>query len=102
MAASFRSKAEVLALAGCDFLTISPGLLEELSQSKEVVERRLDADWSSQKRIEKAQYNEKEFRFAINEDPCATVKLAEGIRIFNRDIAKLESALRDLLPSSSA
>lgn len=92
MGASFRSAAQVLALAGCDKLTISPALLEELSQSKASVTEQLTgtADGS-----EASIVTEADFRWQLNEDAMATEKLAEGIRLFSRDIEALESLLSE-------
>src|SRR5690606_11213253 len=78
MGASFRSTGQVLALAGCDLLTISPELLGELAASDRRVERRLDPDAAKAKAIERERFDEKAFRWAVNEDAMATDKLAEG------------------------
>ena len=91
MGASFRSAGQVLALAGCDLLTISPELLEQLRASQQPVERRLDAARSREEPIERVRYDEKHFRWALNEDAMATEKLAEGIRQFAADVLKLEA-----------
>lgn len=90
MGASFRSAAQVLALAGCDKLTISPALLEELSHSKEPVTEQLTG---SPDGSEANTVTEADFRWQLNEDAMATEKLAEGIRLFSRDIEALESLL---------
>src|SRR5881296_3198538 len=84
MGASFRNKGEILELAGCDLLTISPQLLGELKNSTEPVERKIDFG-IPQGKIEKLQLDEKRFRWLLNENAMATEKLAEGIRIFNAD-----------------
>lgn len=76
MGASFRNKGEILALAGCDYLTISPKLLQELADSTDPVERKLDPQKAQELDIPKVSYDEKSFRWALNEDPCATFKLA--------------------------
>lgn len=76
MGASFRNKGEILALAGCDYLTISPKLLQELADCNDPVEKKLDPEESKEEDIPKVSFDEKEFRWALNEDPCATVKLA--------------------------
>ncbi|HLS54968.1 MAG TPA: transaldolase [Zeimonas sp.] len=91
MGASFRSAGQVLALAGCDLLTISPELLEQLRASEQPVERRLDAAHSREEPIERVRFDEKHFRWALNEDAMATEKLAEGIRQFAADVLKLEA-----------
>lgn len=89
MAASFRNVDEILALSGCDLLTINPKLLSELAQTDGVVEDNI------MKRTEdfaqKQTFNESLFRLALNEDAMATEKLAEGIRLFCRDIRELEN-----------
>lgn len=94
MGASFRNMGEILALAGCDRLTISPALLGELAASEGDLERRLspsDAETSPPEPLDEA-----EFRWALNEDAMATEKLAEGIRRFTADQRKLESLLGEL------
>jgi transaldolase len=90
MGASFRNVGEILELAGCDLLTISPKLLEELSKSSEPVVQKLSAEKAKQLNLEKVSFDEKSFRFAFNEDPMAVEKTAEGIRKFSADIVKLE------------
>ena len=89
MGASFRNKGEILALAGCDRLTISPDLMDELDASQDPVPRRLAYDGPVQPRPEPM--TETEFRWALNEDAMATEKLAEGIRLFAVDVLKLEA-----------
>lgn len=96
MGASFRSTGQVLALAGSDLLTISPELLGELAASNRGVERRLDPDDSRGRTIGRVQYDEKAFRWAVNEDAMATDKLAEGIRVFAADVVKLEQLAHKL------
>jgi len=93
MGASFRNTGEVLALAGCDRLTISPGLLQQLTSSTEEVIQKLDADSCKDEDIEKITMDEKKFRWMMNEDPMATEKLAEGIRNFSKDIVSLEEII---------
>ncbi len=97
MGASFRNKGEILALAGCDLLTISPGLLGELQASTDPVEQRLSAAESAKADLEKVSFDEKSFRFALNEDAMATEKTAQGIRAFSADIVKLEKLVEGLL-----
>jgi transaldolase len=92
MGASFRSKEQVLALAGCDYLTVSPNLLEELASSNIEVPRILDP--AKPHPIEKISHDEKTFRWLMNEDEMATVKLSEGIRRFAADLVKLESEIK--------
>lgn len=93
MGASFRNTGEILELAGCDLLTISPNLLQELAESDANVERKLDASAAASADIARATYDEKSFRFALNEDAMATEKTAEGIRNFAADIVKLEKLI---------
>ncbi|MDD5366074.1 MAG: transaldolase [Gallionellaceae bacterium] len=95
MGASFRNKGEILALAGCDRLTISPALMDELSASDEPVPRRLAYDGPVLARP--AAMTEAAFRWALNEDAMATEKLAEGIRSFTADQIKLEKTLAERL-----
>jgi transaldolase len=90
MGASFRNKGEILELAGCDLLTISPPLLGELKSSNEAVERKLDPEAAKQSNIERLQLDEKKFRWLLNENAMATEKTSEGIRLFNADAVKLE------------
>ncbi|HVZ66179.1 MAG TPA: transaldolase [Lacunisphaera sp.] len=94
MGASFRNKGEILELAGCDLLTISPPLLHELQASKEPVERKLDPARAKATPVERVTFDEKGFRYAFNEDPMAVDKTAEGIRLFAADIVKLEQLIQ--------
>ena len=93
MGASFRNTGQILALAGCDLLTISPELLEQLSQSDQRVLRKLDVQAAQSLHIERVRFDEKHFRFELNEDAMATEKLAEGIRAFVADAHKLEQLI---------
>lgn len=93
MGASFRNKGQILALAGCDLLTISPELLAELKASNEPVERKLSVDHAKSQKLEKVVFDEKTFRYQLNEDAMATEKLAEGIRKFAADIKILEDLI---------
>jgi transaldolase len=97
MGASFRNKGEILELAGCDLLTISPQLLGELKASSDLVQRKLEPSTARQSKIEKLELDEKRFRWLSNEDAMATEKLAEGIRLFNADALKLGQYVRSLL-----
>jgi transaldolase len=90
MGASFRNAGQIEALAGCDRLTISPELLNQLSQEEGTLERKLEPGRPSEPRIS---MDERSFRWGLNEDPMATEKLAEGIRQFARDQEKLEALL---------
>jgi len=95
MGASFRSVGQILALAGCDLLTISPDLLEQLRASGEEVAQVLSPDAARSAALEKAHFNESDFRFSVNDDAMATEKLAEGIRSFNADGRKLETLVAE-------
>ncbi len=97
MGASFRNKGEILALAGCDFLTISPGLLAELQASTEPLTPRLSVAEAVASSHQKISLNESAFRFALNEDAMATEKTAHGIRAFSADIVKLENLIVTML-----
>jgi len=90
MGASFRNTGQILELAGCDALTISPDLMQELSESDEPVERRLDPAKAKNAKVEKLELNEKKFRYLLNDNAMASDKTAEGIRKFAADIVKLE------------
>jgi transaldolase len=90
MGASFRNTGQILELAGCDCLTISPELMKELSGSTEPVERKLTSEKAKAAKVEKLELDEKKFRWLLNEDAMATEKLAEGIRKFAADVVKLE------------
>ncbi len=94
MGASFRNKGEILELAGCDLLTISPALMAELAGSNEPVARKLDPHAPPDAKIERVSFDEKGFRWALNEDQMATEKLSDGIRVFAADVLKLEELIR--------
>jgi transaldolase len=96
MGASFRNVGQILALAGCDLLTISPELLAALQASEAPVVRALDAQAAKAAPIHAVTYNEASFRHALNEDAMATEKLAEGIRAFAADAAKLDQLIHAL------
>src|SRR6516162_4798899 len=97
MGASFRNTSQIVELAGCDLLTISPNLLEELSNSTEPVERKLSVEAAKKSDAEPVTFDEKKFRFELNEDPMAVEKTAEGIRKFSADIVKLEKLISSKL-----
>jgi transaldolase len=97
MGASFRNKGEILELAGCDALTISPQLLGELKSCTEPAERKLSPATTRQSNIERFEIDVKKFRWLFNENAMATEKLAEGIRIFNADAVKLKQHLATML-----
>jgi transaldolase len=90
MGASFRNTSQIIELAGCDLLTISPDLLAKLAESTEPVVCKLDAAAAANQNIQPLALDEKAFRFLLNEDAMATEKTAEGIRKFAADIVKLE------------
>lgn len=92
MGASFRNADEVLALAGCDRLTIGPAILDQLAAKEGSVERLLFADRDTIKETPTAM-TEAQFRWEMNQDPMATEKLAEGIRNFAVDQGKLETMI---------
>jgi len=92
MGASFRNSDQVRQLAGCDRLTISPGLMQELADSDQVLDRVLDAGTATSNDA-KTQLTEGAFRWGHNEDAMATEKLAQGIRLFSVDQVKLEKVL---------
>ena len=93
MGASFRNTREILALAGCDLLTIAPSLLRELAEQKGEVKRVLSPEAAAEMDLPLIATDENSFRFAMNEDSMATEKTAEGIRRFAADIRKLEDML---------
>jgi len=97
MGASFRNIDEILELAGCDLLTISPKLLKELQESEGAVPQKLDASQAKSLDLKKIEVDEKVFRWMLNEDQMATEKLSEGIRKFAADTRKLEKKLYELL-----
>ena len=97
MGASFRNKGEILALAGCDLLTISPGLLGELQACDEPIAARLTPAEAAASTQEKISLNESDFRFMFNEDAMATENTAHGIRAFSADIVKLEKLVEELI-----
>jgi transaldolase len=93
MGASFRNVGQILELAGCDLLTISPDLLQKLADSDAPVERKLSSDSGKNASIGKIAMDEATFRFMLNEDAMATEKTAEGIRAFVADTGKLKQII---------
>jgi transaldolase len=89
MGASFRKTTQILDLAGCDLLTISPELLAELRETPGEVPRRLDPEAARAAAVDRMTLDEERFRWELNEDAMATEKLAEGIRRFHADGDKL-------------
>ncbi|MGU7771674.1 transaldolase [Burkholderia sp. MR1-5-21] len=96
MGASFRTVSQILELAGCDLLTISPDLLQKLRDSTDTVERKLTPDMASHEILERVAVDEPAFRYQLNDDAMATEKLAEGIRAFAADAIKLEKLVDEL------
>ena len=90
MGASFRNTGQILELAGCDCLTISPELMEELAKSNQFVERKLTPEKARSANIEKLLLDEKKFRWRLNDNAMAYEKTGEGIRKFAADVVKLE------------
>jgi transaldolase len=90
MGASFRNTGQIRELAGCDCLTISPELMEELAKSTDPVERKLTPEKAKAAKVEKLDLDEKKFRWMLNENAMAYEKTGEGIRKFAADIVKLE------------
>ena len=97
MGASFRNKGEILALAGCDLLTISPALLAELQACDEPLAAQLTPAEAALSECPRVHLDEKAFRYALNEDAMATEKTAQGIRSFAADIVKLEALVGSML-----
>jgi len=96
MGASFRKAGQIVALAGCDLLTIAPDLLDKLSQAEGEIPRRLSPEEAKKQNIARIDLDEKSFRWMHNEDAMATDKLAEGIRRFDADARKLEKLITSL------
>ena len=94
MGASFRNAGQIVALAGCDLLTISPELLAQLASAEAPLARALDAKAAQSLDLQAVSYDEAGFRLALNEDAMATEKLAEGIRAFCADAVKLEQLVQ--------
>ena len=97
MGASFRNIGEILELAGCDLLTISPDLLEKLQGMDEAVERKLEPEAAKCAQVERLDVSEKSFRWLLNEDAMATEKLAQGIRVFGQDMVKVRRIVAERL-----
>ena len=94
MGASFRNVGQILALAGCDLLTISPDLLAQLQSQTDPVPLALDAKAAKQTQMDDVHFDEVSFRYALNHDAMAHDKLAEGIRAFAADAIKLEHLMQ--------
>jgi len=97
MGASFRNTGEILALAGCDRLTISPQLMDELANSNDCVEQKLSVQSNNETASTEAPLTEEQWRWQMNDDAMATEKLSEGIRNFAIDQVKLEKQLTQML-----
>jgi transaldolase len=102
MGASFRKTGQILALAGCDLLTIAPDLLEKLEAAQGEVGKKLSPAEAAGDRIEKIQLDEKSYRWMHNEDQMAVEKLSDGIRRFDADARKLEQFTASLAKSERA
>jgi transaldolase len=94
MGASFRNAGQIEALSGCDFLTISPGLLEQLQNDNNDLPQHLNANDAKNMNLEKIDVSESAFRWHMNNNAMATEKLSEGIRLFAADIEKLEDLFK--------
>jgi transaldolase len=101
MGASFRKTEQILALAGCDLLTIAPDLLKKLDASSEPLERKLSVEKAKSQTIQKISLEEKDFRWEHNQDAMATDKLADGIRRFDADARKLEKLMTSLAAATA-
>jgi len=97
MGASFRNTGEIVELAGCDLLTISPDLLNELAATEAVLEQKLDSATAKTMEVEKIDIDETTFRWMMNENAMATEKLSEGIRNFTADTVKLEKLIMSMI-----
>ena len=95
--ASFRDAAEIIELAECDLLILSPPLLGEFAKTKGTITRKLSAELAARSDIPKLDLDEKKFRWQFNEDAMATEKTAEGIRLFHADAMKLEKYIAERL-----
>ncbi|XP_078043618.1 transaldolase [Augochlora pura] len=99
MGASFRNVGEIKELAGCDYLTISPKLLEDLEKSNEPIRKALSVESAKKSDLQKISLDEAEFRWLLNEDQMASDKLSDGIRKFAVDVRKLEKLLQEKIQS---
>ncbi|HEX6020102.1 MAG TPA: transaldolase [Burkholderiaceae bacterium] len=95
MGASFRNVGQILALAGCDLLTISPELMAQLQGADAAVTRALDPERAKGMSLPEAHFDEPAFRWALNDDAMACDKLAEGIRLFAADAVRLEKLIEE-------
>ncbi len=97
MGASFRNVGQILELVGCDLLTISPNLLEQLQEMEGNLDVKLTPERARTEEVDRLHVDEKTFRYLLNEDAMATEKTAEGIRNFCIDIRKLETMIQGKL-----
>ena len=98
MGASFRNTGQIIELAGCDLLTISPELMKELSESTEPVERKLIPEKARSAQVERLELDEKKFRYLVNDNAMATDKTSEGIGGTRpADVVKLEKLVAEKL-----
>ncbi|GAC1408992.1 MAG: transaldolase [Burkholderiaceae bacterium] len=97
MGASFRNISQIVELAGCDFLTISPELLAKLAESEDPITQKLTPEASRMSKVKKLQLDEKRFRLMLNDDAMASEKLAEGIRLFCADAIALDKMVNALI-----
>ena len=102
MGASFRKTGQILALAGCDLLTIAPDLLQKLAETQGEVQKKLSPAEAAGDQMEKIQLDEKSYRWLHNEDQMAVEKLSDGIRRFDADARKLEKVTAALLKGERA
>lgn len=102
MGASFRKTEQIVALAGCDLLTIAPDLLDKLAKTPGPIERKLSVEKAKAQSVDKIAMDEKTFRWMHNDDAMATDKLAEGIRRFDADARKLEKLIISLAAATPA
>ncbi len=100
MGASFRNINEILELSGCDLLTISPNFLQELEENKKEIQRKLDPKLSKDIAIDKISFDEKTFRYLLNQDAMATEKLSEGIRKFEEDLNKIKHLIKNKIQNN--
>jgi transaldolase len=101
MGASFRNTGEIEALAGCDRLTIAPALMDALAADQGDLPRRLDPGRPGEAPA-RLVLDEKKFRHLLNQDAMATEKLAEGIRLFIKDLYALRALVRNILAQADA
>ncbi|MDH3584332.1 MAG: transaldolase [Phycisphaerae bacterium] len=100
MGASFRKKEQIMELAGCDLLTIAPDLLEQLQNTEGRLGRRLSPEDAASMELQRVEMNESTFRWMLNEEAMATEKLADGIRRFAADAAKLAAFVQERMVSA--